>query len=229
MVQDHFILSSIVFLLALIVAFWILIFVFVLLKPGRPLWLKGAPGLSIVPGKDGTISFHPSIQTEINSIADNIDKFLDKLEPSSKSKDIFKECNKDRTWGYNMQVPCVFIKLNKVYGFTPDTYEYESELPDKYPSELIDLMNRYPGPGKIFLTCKPTGSFPIINYIPFPYFDATTDMKGINRVVALQLTDMPTNKEISVTCKAWAKNIPIDMDYRGKGHAEFSMNMQVKT
>ncbi|XP_034486847.1 uncharacterized protein LOC117791251 [Drosophila innubila] len=127
-----------------------------------------------------------------------------------------------------MVKPRIFLQI-AIRTEHGETYESESELPDNSPSELTDLMNQYPGPGKIWLTCEPKGNFPIINFIPFPYFDTTTNMKGINRVVALQLNDMPQNEKISVTCKAWAKNIEIDMSYRGKGHADFSMEMKVKT
>ncbi|XP_034112832.1 sodium/potassium-transporting ATPase subunit beta-like [Drosophila albomicans] len=192
--------------------------------------LPCAPGVSIVPTGMSTIDFHPHDETEIDPIADNIDRFFNKVEASGRSKNVFDACNRDKTWGYYEKEPCVFVKLNKVYGFEPETYESESELPKDSPSEIADLMAQYGGFAKIWLTCDATDeeNSPSINYIPYPYFDTSTDMKGLNRVVALQLSEIPTNEDITIICKVWAKNIHIDMEYRGTGHTKFTIKMRGK-
>ncbi|KAH8359004.1 hypothetical protein KR093_003797 [Drosophila rubida] len=217
------------FLIALIVAFWIVIYIYVILKPGRPVWLKSAPGISIVPRGMHKIDFHPHIQTEIDPIADNIDKFFDNIDESSRSLKVFQECNRDSTWGYYKKEPCVFIKLNNVYGFEAVTYDASSELPDDSPTELGDLMIQYSGSGKIWLTCdaKDEETSPSINYLPYPYYDTNSDMKGLNRVIGLHITDLPTNQDVTIICKVWAKNIDIDMKNRGNGHTTFTLNMRV--
>ncbi|EDW83801.1 uncharacterized protein Dwil_GK13483 [Drosophila willistoni] len=203
-----------------------LIFRFYFIQKDRPSILKEAPGLSIVPRNESTITFYYNQMPDIYPLCDRIDEFLEKLD--DEAFEYFHECNGDKLWGYNEKKPCVFVKLNKIFGFKPEVYTSPTELPSEAPPELTTIMGKFKGHDRIWLTCELSqGKLPKIVYIPGPYFD-TEELAGVSRVVALQLTEMPENKEIFVSCRVWAKNIKIDLKQTGRGNAKFSMKMKVK-
>ncbi|XP_030556418.1 sodium/potassium-transporting ATPase subunit beta-1 [Drosophila novamexicana] len=205
------------FLILLILAIWMIMFNVVFLKDDEPRWLKGAPGISTVPNSS-YIKIHTSIPKEIYKITDRIDKFVDKLEASAVKK--FADYNKDELWGYSTKTPCVFIKINKVIGYKPKTYDSISELPND--NLLKTTVQNFPGVDRIWLTCESSQKNVEFNYIPGPYFDASTGLQGIERVVAMQMSRIPLNIQIYITCKIWAKNLQIDMKYNGWGNVQFS-------
>ncbi|XP_068153687.1 sodium/potassium-transporting ATPase subunit beta [Drosophila tropicalis] len=214
------------FLIFLILLCLYLIFRFYMVQKGRPSILKEAPGLSIVPGNSSTITFYYNQMPDIYPLCDRIEEFLDKLD--YEAEEYFHECNGDKLWGYNQKKPCVFVKLNKIFGFKAEVYTSPTELPSDAPPEVTTIMNQFTGHNRIWLTCELShGDKPKIVYIPGPYFDSD-ELEGVNRVVALQLTEMPDNTEIFISCRVWAKNIEVDLKEIGKGNAKFSMKMKVK-
>ncbi|XP_064549988.1 sodium/potassium-transporting ATPase subunit beta-1 [Drosophila montana] len=206
------------FLILLILGLLMLLFKLVILKDDAPRWLKEAPGISTVPNSS-YIKIHSSMPKEIYKITDRIDKFIEKLDGSAEKK--FADYNKDQVWGYSTKTPCVFIKINKIIGYTPVTYDSVSDLPDN--NQLKNTVLNFPGAKRIWLTCDASQTNVQFNYIPGPYFDTSTSLMGIKRVVAMQMTRVPLNKEIYIKCKIWAKNIEIDMKYNGWGNVQFSL------
>ncbi|EDW38510.1 GL11976 [Drosophila persimilis] len=215
------------FLIFFLVATWLIIFHYAIIPKDHPRWTKGAPGLSVVPSNTSTISWYTHLEKKIYPIADTIDNALKNL--SANAATFFHECNPDTLWGYGTaKTPCVFVKINKVYGFTPKTYDSVDDLPSSAPDELDDILGKYGGKSRIWLTCKVTkGASPTIVYIPGPYYDASNNMKGVTRMVALKLTEMPQNQEVSIKCVVWAKNMPVDEKIPGKGNVKFSLRMRV--
>lgn len=218
--------------IVLILLFWLLIFWLFIWPSDRPTVQKMYPGLSALPTSSGTIKIRPHIQTEVYAIADRIDKFIDGLDEDGEAEDTFAECNVDQLWGYNAKQPCIFLKLNKVIGYVAKTYDSVDELPDGYTQDLKDTMLENPGKGRIWVTCKclsDSVESPDFVFIPKPYFDSTTNMEGVNRVIAVQLVDMPENEEFELICNVWAKNIPIDNKQMGCGNIKLSLNMITQT
>lgn len=198
---------------------------------GKPRWLKGAPGLSVFPTNESTISYYRHLMADIYPLADKIDKYMSQLEDNA--EDYFDECNIDDLWGFPSGKPCVFVKLNYVMGYSPVTYDTPAALPSNAPGELADIVTKYAGVSKIWLTCKVTeGPTPKFQYIPGPYFTVADDklpIKGTARVVAVQLNDLKPNSKTYISCKVWAKNIRIDTNYNGIGHVKFSVEMRTET
>ncbi|XP_017060682.1 sodium/potassium-transporting ATPase subunit beta-2 [Drosophila ficusphila] len=215
-------------LVLLIVLFWIGIFWVAIIDPHEPRWLKGPPGLSVVPANRSTLTWYTHLMNEIYPIADKIDDFLNSLNDNG--IDFFGDANQDTMWGYESRKPTVFIKLNKVIGFQPETYDTPDDLPKEAPAGLDDTVRKYGGSPKIWMTCEVTeGPKPELVFLPGPFYEASEKMTGVQRVVAVQLNKMPKNKEVIIGCKVWARNIPIDEKFPGKGHVRISMNMRVET
>ncbi|XP_017956500.1 sodium/potassium-transporting ATPase subunit beta-1-like [Drosophila navojoa] len=213
------------FFILLILAVLILIFFYGSYKDSRsPQIKKSAPGISRFP-KPGTIKFNPNILKDIYKYADQIDNGLSNFDALGLQK--FAKCNQDKLWGYQEKSPCVIIKINKVHGFTAQTYDDVESLPKKKPAALEETVKKYPGGNKIWLTCEATKKMEF-NFIPHPYFDTTNDLTYLDRVVAVQLKNIPPNEEARVTCKVWAKNIDITEKYSGHGHVKFYLQMHVK-
>ncbi|PSN30527.1 Sodium/potassium-transporting ATPase subunit beta-2 [Blattella germanica] len=68
----------------------------------------------------------------------------------------FEPCTSEMGYGYNRSSPCIFIKLNKIYGWVPDYYDDPRQLPAEMPLELKehirdiyvkDPQQYVPGPG----------------------------------------------------------------------------------
>lgn len=47
-------------------------------------------------------------------------------------------CSPKNGYGFNNSQPCIFLKLNKIYGWEPQFYDNTNELPDDMPQELKD-------------------------------------------------------------------------------------------
>ncbi|KAH8326569.1 hypothetical protein KR067_010443, partial [Drosophila pandora] len=213
-------------LITIIVIFWYTLFKLVILEKDRPHWLKDAPGLSVFPTNESTVSYYKNLMSEIVPLVDKIDDVLYRLKDNA--IEYFSYCNDDEVWGFSVGRPCFFIKLNYVYGFTAHTYDSVSDLPNNAPAELEEHVQKFAGTNRIWLTCKVTeGPAPKIEYIPGPYYTISHTMTGTQRVVAVQLNDLVPNAEVFITCTAWARNLPIDLQYNGKGHVKFSINMRV--
>ncbi|KAH8264064.1 hypothetical protein KR038_002107, partial [Drosophila bunnanda] len=194
--------------IALIALFWVLIFKYVLIPKDHPMSPKKAPGVSLVPHNESTLTFIPHEHTTLYPIADTIEEFLISLKDNA--IDFFSDFNEDELWGYKTGKPCIFVRINKVYGFKPDTYDTPEELPKDAPSELYDVIRKHGGNPRIWLSYQvKSGPAPTILYYPGPFFDASDKMSGVQRVVAVQLDKMPANVDVDIDFKVWARNIPI--------------------
>ncbi|XP_032597699.1 sodium/potassium-transporting ATPase subunit beta-2 [Drosophila grimshawi] len=191
-------------IITVIMCLWVTVFYFSTYDPITPVCRKKQPGVSVVPAC--------------------IDEFLFKLDPDAEAQ--FADCNRDKVWGYEARIPCVFIKINKVIGYKPETYEDVDELPSDSPGSLTTILENYSGSGRIWMTCDITnGKSTEIKYFPGPYFDTTNGLDGISRVIAMQLRDLPQKQDVSFICTTWAKNIEIDTKYNGVGNVKFSIHM----
>lgn len=48
------------------------------------------------------------------------------------------DCNRDQFFNYHKNSPCIFLKLNRIYGWTPDYYDDPNDLPRDMPEWLKD-------------------------------------------------------------------------------------------
>ncbi|XP_023177088.2 sodium/potassium-transporting ATPase subunit beta-like [Drosophila hydei] len=189
----------------------------------EPMYTKPGPGFSRFP-RNAMIKFHIAIPEETYDYADEIDNLLEKFGPEVPQK--FQDCNKDKLWGYRTKTPCVFIKFNKMIGFHAKTYDDIASLPKKRPRALKDMIKKYPGGGKIWVTCESDKAVKF-NFMPHPFFDRSKYMNDLDRLIAVQMKNIPHEKKIHVTCKMWAKNIEINDQIDGTGNIKFYMTMFV--
>ncbi|KYN37501.1 Sodium/potassium-transporting ATPase subunit beta-2 [Trachymyrmex septentrionalis] len=131
-------------------------------------------------------------------------------------------CTKENRYNYHKSAPCIFLKLNKIYGWRPDFYNDTEHLPEKMPLDLKEHIASLKGNNSlqlntIWVSCE--GENPAdqenigpINYLPrrgFPgYFYPYENSEGyLSPLVAVHFVRPRTGILINVECKAWAKNI----------------------
>jgi len=157
-------------------------------------------------------------------------------------EELFQEdCTLKHNFGYPAGKPCILIKLNRIYGWTPDPYistTDEKELPEELPAIIKQKIIENSANeetrklnDRVWLDCygiNPADKENLgeVSYFPdrgfsqnyFPYLN----QKGyLSPAVFLQLKNPTKAVMIAVECKAWAKNIEHDsMDRIGLAHFE---------
>ncbi|XP_024947559.1 sodium/potassium-transporting ATPase subunit beta-1 isoform X2 [Cephus cinctus] len=127
-------------------------------------------------------------------------------------------------YGYTVPVqPCVLVKFNKVFDWIPHYYEKVSELPDKMPDWLRNVI-RNSTEYQIWLSCEGSNNVDkehigLIEYIPksgfsVEYFPYTGQTGFLSPIVALRFLNLTANRLITVECTAWAKKYSYTMDFQ---------------
>ncbi|KAH8402509.1 hypothetical protein KR222_001206 [Zaprionus bogoriensis] len=130
--------------------------------------------------------------------------------------DQFQNCSQANHYGYKDGKPCIFLKLNKIFGWTPDVFE---EPINSMPMDLqktindTDILERQ----KIWVSCNghygmDRELFTNISYyptqgIPAYYYPYLNQDDYLSPIVAVQFNDPPQGSVMDVECRAWAKNI----------------------
>ncbi|KAL5281666.1 ATP1B2 family protein [Megaselia abdita] len=131
----------------------------------------------------------------------------------------FGPCSPQNSFGYNNSQPCIFLKLNKIYGWQPDFYDNVNELPEEMPEELKKYIASKPSEERkqVWVSCK--GQFGTdketvnnIKYFPdrgFPsfYYPYLNQPGYLSPLVAVQFERPKSHEMMNVECRAWAKNI----------------------
>lgn len=153
----------------------------------------------------------------------------------------FGPCTQENNYSYHLNEPCIFLKLNKIYGWRPELYNTTDDLPMKMPQSVRnDINNTLAGPNpdeanKIWVSCEgenpadiehigavkyyPTNGFP---YFYFPYENSEGYMSPL---VAVHFSKLKRGIIINIECKAWARNIKHDRkDRLGSVHFELMID-----
>ncbi|RLU18376.1 hypothetical protein DMN91_008733 [Ooceraea biroi] len=120
-------------------------------------------------------------------------------------------CAPDQQYGFNNSAPCIFIKLNRIYGWVPEYYNDTEDLPAEMPESLVSYI-------KSVDASWGSHGFPGFYY---PY----ENIPGyLSPVVAVHFLRPTRNQVINVECRAWAKNIQYS-SYRSekKGAVHFEL------
>jgi sodium/potassium-transporting ATPase subunit beta len=56
----------------------------------------------------------------------------------------FDKCQTGQAYGYNNSAPCIFLKLNRIYGWIPEYYNDSTNLPDDMPKGLKEHIISLP-------------------------------------------------------------------------------------
>ncbi|XP_037958345.1 sodium/potassium-transporting ATPase subunit beta-1 [Teleopsis dalmanni] len=133
--------------------------------------------------------------------------------------DSFGPCTKQNSYGYKNGRPCVFLKLNKIFGWEPQYYDDPQHLPDNMPIDLqehignVSQLERQ----QIWVSCHGQHSndkekMGAINYYPSrgfaAYYYPFLNQPGyLSPLIAVQFEKPKVNEMVTVECRAWAKNI----------------------
>jgi len=135
-------------------------------------------------------------------------------------------------YGFDQGKPCVYLKLNKIYGLKNENYK-DGELPENMPATLKSHIGSQTDKDQTWVECH--GEYPgdiealgKIKYFPatqgfedkfFPYLGKTKDY--ISPLIAVQFANARQNQLLHVECRAWAKNIGYNKrDRIGINHLE---------
>ncbi|KAH8238926.1 hypothetical protein KR038_008219 [Drosophila bunnanda] len=130
--------------------------------------------------------------------------------------DLFGDCSRANNYGYKANQPCIFLKLNKIFSWTPEVFD----APEKdMPEDLQQVINgtAMEERKQIWVSCnghlsKDKELFQNIKYFPsqgFPayYYPYMNQPGYLSPLVAVQFVSPPKGQMLDVECRAWAKNI----------------------
>ncbi|EDV98628.1 probable sodium/potassium-transporting ATPase subunit beta-3 [Drosophila grimshawi] len=194
--------------------------------------LSSVPGNFV--GSRKMIRYTPDQRLGITPYVQQIYKFVEKYGNDGIRH--LRACNLDNNWGYNTGLPCVLLKLNFAHNFTPITYSDTFSLPKEVPNDLYDYilqLSLEQRTYRIWVGCSFMDNITDarIEYIPNRYYDTdglfekeyvylqyisenmtakqSYENPAYRRVVGVQFRNLPMNRDITVKCVAWAKNIPM--------------------
>ncbi|XP_014204424.1 sodium/potassium-transporting ATPase subunit beta-2 [Copidosoma floridanum] len=164
-----------------------------------------------------------------------------KPAPSGKVCDVIVQdwhpCTKPNFYNYQKSAPCIFLKLNKIYGWAPKFFNDTSKLPANMPNDLKNhIANLKPqNRDTVWVSCEGENPADVenigpIQYIPrrgFPgfYFPFTNTPGYLSPLVAVFFEKPKYGVLINVECKAWAHNIIHDrIERRGSVHFELMVD-----
>lgn len=150
----------------------------------------------------------------------------------------WKHCVEHYGYDYNSQNggPCIFLKLNKIYGWSPEFYN-ATALPGDMPQTIQDKIrsNSAANNQMVWVTCEGENpadkeSIGPIQYLPFhgfpgQYFPFKNQENYLSPLVAVFFEKPTRGILINIECKAWARNIHHDrVDRRGSVHFELMVD-----
>ena len=129
---------------------------------------------------------------------------------------ILEDCNgvEDKDYGYSSGNPCVFLKLNKIFGLEP---EYTTDDPDM-PQELKDRIAAATDTKQVWVSCIGENAADAekmgeIEYFPkdggfparkFPYMN---EPDYLSPLIAVKFKKPHPGQFLHIECRAWATNI----------------------
>ncbi|XP_055382094.1 sodium/potassium-transporting ATPase subunit beta-2 isoform X2 [Condylostylus longicornis] len=148
----------------------------------------------------------------------------------------WEPCTHENNYSYHKSSPCVFLKLNKIFGWIPEFYNNSKDLPSNMPNNLKEYIADMEKTQKekmntIWVSCEgenPSDQEYIgpVDYIPirgFPgYYYPYLNSEGyLSPLVAVHFQRPKRGIIINIECKAWARNIIHDRKDRiGSVHFE---------
>lgn len=143
---------------------------------------------------------------------------------------IASNCSKANQFGFEYGQPCILLKLNRIYGWSPEPFANDS-FPDKFPEQLKEKYD----PRYVYISCEgenvadeenmgPLTYYPS-NGIENYYFPYQNTPGYLSPFVFVQFTRPERGVLINIECKAWAKNIHHDRrDRVGSVHFELMID-----
>ncbi|KAI5742566.1 sodium/potassium-transporting ATPase subunit beta-2-like isoform X2 [Diaphorina citri] len=152
---------------------------------------------------------------------------------------LFDPCTEENHFNYHKSGPCLFLKLNKVYGWIPEYYNDTQNLPRGMPGQLRNYIENVARTNPkqlntVWVSCEGENPADIenlgdIKYYPKQgfagYFFPYENSEGyLSPLVAINIPRPRTGILINIKCKAWAKNIKHLRDGSGSVHFEIMVD-----
>eukprot|EP00096_Caligus_rogercresseyi_P004828 TRINITY_DN19369_c0_g1_i1.p1 TRINITY_DN19369_c0_g1~~TRINITY_DN19369_c0_g1_i1.p1 ORF type:complete len:336 (+),score=103.91 TRINITY_DN19369_c0_g1_i1:270-1277(+) len=138
--------------------------------------------------------------------------------------------------GYSTGKPCIFLKLNRIFGLKNAHFTSPEEFPEDAPEELLTHVKAIEDKEQVWINCRgenpgdreALGSlayYPSSRGFPDRYFPYTNQPDYISPVVAVQFLEPTVGRLLHIECRAWAKNIVYSrMDRLGIVHLELMIH-----
>jgi sodium/potassium-transporting ATPase subunit beta len=144
-------------------------------------------------------------------------------------------CKKETNFGYTAGQPCVLIKLNRIFGWTPEPYASEDELPADVKAALANATPKKTwNRNLIYVTCAGQDNVdkehmgPIKIYpegFGFQYYPFRNSPGYLSPLVMVQFLNPSPGVLLNIECKAWAKNIQHSrLERLGQVHFEIKVD-----
>lgn len=145
-------------------------------------------------------------------------------------------CSRNEGYSYNKSAPCIFVKLNRIYGWIPQYYDDVNDLPWNMPTDLKNHIKSIPeGPERqqVWVSCSgrtaadvsalgPVKFYPNRGLASY-YYPFTNQLGYLSPLVAVQFERPAKKRRITIECRAWAKNVLYQRDRRGM----FQFSLQI--
>lgn len=150
------------------------------------------------------------------------------------NKAVLQDCARNN-FGYDRGQPCLYFKLNKIYGLVNGNYNSTDNFPEDMPKDLqrhILSERTAKNRNQVWINCRgenpadienlgPMRYFPSHRGIPQEYFPYKKQKGYESPVVAVQFTRPAIGQLLHVECRAWAPNIDYSRMHRvGMVHFE---------
>ncbi|XP_065163804.1 sodium/potassium-transporting ATPase subunit beta-2-like isoform X1 [Atheta coriaria] len=133
---------------------------------------------------------------------------------------LWEECSPDKFFNYHRNAPCIFLKLNRIYGWIPQFYNDPNDLPEEMPDQLKQHIRSVKPEERdtIWISCEgenpadieylgPIRYFPKVQGFPGYYYPFENTEGYLSPLVAVQFERPLAGIVINIECKAWAKNV----------------------
>ena len=143
-------------------------------------------------------------------------------------------------FGYDKGQPCIFLKINRIYGLVPEYYNDTGRLPSdedkKLPDDLVKHIKAQKQKNVVWVHChgeNPADTemmgeieyFPKVQGYPQEYFPYLNQVGYQSPLLAVQFKNPAKGHLLHIECRAYAGNIRYDrMDRVGKAHFELIMH-----
>ena len=152
-------------------------------------------------------------------------------------------------FGYTNNGPCIALKLNRVFGWTPKAFSNPSELPGAIlDAQIANALDPAVYKNHVFVKCEgeysadkdaltradvvyfsENGSrynITEVGLIPFYYFPYLNQPGFESPLVFVQFKKLDKFLLVNVLCKAYAANIDSDDKYNKRGMTQFQLYIE---
>lgn len=183
------------------------------------------------------VHYNPEDKIDVKDYSYRIVKFLQKLSKRQNHYKRFGPCQmNNKSFGYEINEPCIFMKINRLIGFQTDPFDdplkVQRPLFHRYDYEqlkflLSNVTTENDRKNRIWISCACKGKEKAkIDIFPEPFIKTKyvdrkklSDIKvqngkikfqsttDLNRVVALKISNLKLNVKYYIKCKSFARNI----------------------